>query len=177
MTDRCAAQGPLETVRSFNEASLVERRQLERQLHDGPALRLAALSLQLALCRHQVTDADQGLRQRIDDIQAELHRVLQELRSVAGEIYPPVLAAAGLGAALEAMAEQFGLTITVRGPDERYSSNVEAAAYFAVAERLRPLGNRSSTVTVAIQSTEDELLLRISADGEAEPIVMRIACG
>jgi hypothetical protein len=58
---------------------------------------------------------------------------------------------------------------------------VEAAAYFAVAERLRPLGNRSSTVTVAIQSTEDELLLRISAVGEAEPeaepIVMRIACG
>jgi signal transduction histidine kinase len=180
MSDRCATQGSPETIRSFDEAALAQRCQLERQLHDGPALRLAALSLQLGLCRYQITDSDHALRERLDEIQAELHTVLQELRTVAGQIYPPVLEAAGLGAALEAMVEQLGLPITMRGPDERYSSTVEAAAYFAVAERLRSIEGRSSTVTVTIRSAEDDLLLSISTDGDAAdevaPVVMRIAC-
>jgi len=177
MSERCCVtRDPRETVRSFDEATLVRRSQLERQLHDGPALRLAALSLRLALCRHQITDSDSTLRESLDSIQAELHTVLQELRTVSGQIYPPVLAAAGLGAALEAMVEHFGLPLTLRGPDERYSSAVEAAAYFAVAERLLSTECQSSTVTVTILPTVDELRLKISTDGETAPVLMRIGC-
>jgi signal transduction histidine kinase len=175
---RCVTRdprAPRETVRSFDEASLVRRCQLERQLHDGPALRLAALSLRLALCRHQITDSDSIVRESLDSIQEELHTVMQELRSVAGQIYPPVLAAAGLGAALEAMVEQFGLPLTLRGPDDRYSAAVEAAAYFTIAERLLPIECKSSTVTVTMQPTVDELRLEIS-DGEKAPVRMRIGC-
>jgi signal transduction histidine kinase len=67
----------------------VRRRQLEQQLHDGPALRLAALSLRLGLCSHQAGD-DNGLRECLDESPGRLHTVLQELRNVASQIYPPV---------------------------------------------------------------------------------------
>jgi hypothetical protein len=58
---------------------------------------------------------------------------------------------------------------------------VEAAAYFAVAERLLSLGRRSPTVTVAIQLAENELLLTITTDDDtktdAAPITVRVRCG
>src|SRR5688572_20909599 len=67
------------------------RRRLERQLHDGAALRISALSLQLGLFRHRVPEGEPDLHASIDGLQDELHAVLQELRDVAGKIYPPLL--------------------------------------------------------------------------------------
>src|SRR5919106_1723338 len=59
-----------------------------RQLHDGAALRISALSLQLGLFRHRVPEAEPDLHASIEGLQDELHAVLQELRDVAGKIYP-----------------------------------------------------------------------------------------
>jgi signal transduction histidine kinase len=177
MTERGVPEGPVE-VRRLDEASLVRRRQLEQQLHDGPAHRLAALSLRLGLFSHQASGDNHALRKCLDEVQAELHTVLQELRNVASQIYPPVLAAAGLGAAFEAMAEQHGIPIIVYAPEERYNTAVEDAAYFAVAERLLSLGRGSPTVTVTIRRTKSELLLKITTDDDTDttPITVRIRC-
>ena len=73
------------------------RRRLERQLHDGAALRASALALQLGLFQHRVPEAERELRTAIGALQDELHAVLQELRDVAAQIYPPLLDETGLG--------------------------------------------------------------------------------
>jgi len=52
------------------------RRALERQLHDGAALRISALALRLGLLRHTVPDAGPDLRTAVEDLQDELHLVL-----------------------------------------------------------------------------------------------------
>ena len=54
----------------------LRRRRLERQLHDGAALRISALSLQLGLFRHRVPEAEPDLHASIEGLQDELHAVL-----------------------------------------------------------------------------------------------------
>jgi signal transduction histidine kinase len=113
------------------------RRSLERQLHDGAALRISALALRLGLLRHRITTAEPDVHTSIDDLQDELHAVLQELRDVAAKIYPPLLDEAGLGPALRQVAERMDRPVRVDAPADRFGPAAEGAAYFAVAECLK----------------------------------------
>jgi hypothetical protein len=108
------------------------RRALERQLHDGAALRISALALRLGLLRHTVPGAGPDFRTAVEDLQDELHMVLQELRDVAGLLYPPLLDEAGLGPALREVAARCPVPVHVDAPDERFGPAAEGAAYFAV---------------------------------------------
>ena len=114
----------------------LRRRRLERQLHDGAALRISALSLQLGLFRHRVPEAEPDLHASIEGLQDELHAVLQELRDVAAKIYPPLLDEAGLGPALREVADRMETPVRIDAPDDRFGPAAEGAAYFAVAECL-----------------------------------------
>jgi hypothetical protein len=119
-------------VRAVARRQWLRRRDLERQLHDGAALRISALALRLGLLRHVRCDGEQGFRRAVEDLQDELHEVLQELRDVAGRLYPPLLDEAGLGPALREVAGRSAVPVRVDAPDERFGPAVEGAAYFAV---------------------------------------------
>ncbi len=110
----------------------LDRRALERQLHDGAALRISALALRLGLLSHAVPGAGQEFREAVEGLQDELHLVLQELRDVAGLLYPPLLDEAGLGPALREAAARSPVPVAVDAPDERFGPVVEGAAYFAL---------------------------------------------
>jgi signal transduction histidine kinase len=114
----------------------MRRRRLERQLHDGAALRISALTLQLGLFRHKVPDAEPDLHASIESLQDELHAVLQELRDVAAKIYPPLLDEAGLGPALREVADGMETPVRVDAPADRFGPAAEGAAYFAVVDCL-----------------------------------------
>ncbi|WP_158228227.1 sensor histidine kinase [Pseudonocardia sp. MH-G8] len=129
---RLADPAPEVRLRVEREQWLL-RRSLERQLHDGAALRISALTLQLGLVRHRVSAAGPDLHATIDSLQDELHAVLQELRDVAGKIYPPLLDEAGLGPAMREVAERMDVTVRVDAPPDRFGPAAEGAAYFAVA--------------------------------------------
>ncbi|MCO1657719.1 sensor histidine kinase [Pseudonocardia humida] len=110
----------------------MRRRDLERQLHDGAALRISALALRLGLLRHRRPDDDRELQDAIDDLQGELHEVLQELREVAGNLYPPLLDEVGLGPALREVADRSPVPVRIDAPDERFGAAAEGAAYFTL---------------------------------------------
>ena len=117
------------------EADLWRRRaELERRLHDGASLRLSALALRLGLLRHASDTA--ALHAGIDELQDELHAVLDELREVSGAIHPPLLAQAGLGAALRELAERSDAEVVVAATTERFDPVTEGTAYDAVAQCL-----------------------------------------
>jgi signal transduction histidine kinase len=117
-----------------------QRRDLERQLHDGPALRIAALTLRLGIFREKLHAGVADPEPDIDDLQKQLHAVQQELRAIADRIYPPLLDEAGLGAALEEAVSRRGGTVLVNAVAERFDPAVEGAAFFAVLEALDHLG-------------------------------------
>jgi hypothetical protein len=116
------------------EADLWRRRaELERRLHDGASLRLSALALRLGLLAH-TPDLQAG----IDELQEELHAVLDELREVSGAIHPPLLAQAGLGAALRELADRSEGEIVVAATTQRFDPVTEGTAFAAVATCLTP---------------------------------------
>ncbi|MGE3287155.1 MAG: histidine kinase [Pseudonocardia sp.] len=134
------------------------RRELERRLHDGASLRLSALALRLGLLRHAADDA--ALQAGIDELQEELHAVLEELREVSGAIHPPLLAQAGLGAALRELAERCAVDVVVAATTERFDAVTEGTAFGVVAACLTP-PVPDWPVAVAVRREADELMVAI----------------
>ena len=130
---------PTEACRRSERAEWLRRRRLERQLHDGASLRISALTLQLGLIRHRLPASELDVDTAVDALQDELHAVLQELRDVAGQIYPPLLDQAGLGPALAEVAEGISAPVRVHAAEERFGPAAEGAAYFAVSACLAAL--------------------------------------
>jgi signal transduction histidine kinase len=139
------------------------RRALERQLHDGAALRISALALRLGLLRHTVPDAGPDFRTAVEDLQDELHLVLQELRDVAGLLYPPLLDEAGLGPALREVAARCAVPVHVDAPGERFGPAAEGAAYFAVLGCLPQQGDGAPVgpVDVVVRRDGEALVLLV----------------
>lgn len=134
------------------------RRQLERQLHDGPSLRLSALALRMGLLRHAPDLA--AVHHGIDELQDELAAALDELREVSARIYPPLLEQAGLGAALRELAGHADADVVVAATNERFDPVTEATAFYAVAECLcPPLPNWP--IAVAVRREGAELMVAI----------------
>jgi hypothetical protein len=160
----------------------LDRRLLERQLHDGASLRLSALSLRLGLLDPATARDEPEWRARVGELQHELHLVLQELRDVARKIYPPLLDQAGLGAALGELAERHqGALVLEVGEDSgdgevsgvggrRFGPAAEGAAYFAVAECLAvPPPARSPVLRVSLGADRGGLVLTAAGVDEACP--------
>lgn len=137
----------------------LRRRLLQRQLHDGAALRISALTLQLGLFRHQTPSDGQEVQDRIGELDNELHAVLDELREIAAKIYPTLLDEAGLGPALREVADQLQASVTVVASEERFGAAAEGAAYFAVADCLARPSARA--VKVALRRDRNDLVLSV----------------
>ena len=147
------------------------RLRLQRELHDGAALRISAVAVRLGVVRMRVPADHPELGRSIEDVQEELHTALQELRAVARQIYPPLLDVDGLGAALREVAGGVGVPVVVIAPRERFSTAVEGALYFAVADCLRALQPGSPAVRVTLRRDGD--LLVAALDG----VPHRLAAG
>ena len=136
-----------------------ERRRIEGALHDGVQQDLAGISgmLQLAL---QLLDRDQAaVRPLLEELEQEARLALERVRSLAREIYPAILVARGLTAALAGRAE-------VRAP-ERYPLELEEAVYFSCTALL----GGSSTARV----WAEESVLCLEAGGSfADDVVAQV---
>ena len=72
----------------------------------------------------------------IDTTTAELLAAIREVRDLARGLHPTILAERGLAAAVEALAERTPIPVRASILDERLPSEVEATAYFVIAEAL-----------------------------------------
>ena len=136
---------------------------LERRLHDGAALRISALTLRLGLLRHRHPDDEQEFQAAVEDLQDELHLVLQELRDIAGRLYPPLLDEAGLGPALREAVGRGTAPVRIDAPDERFGPDVEGAVYFAVLGCLpEESGRRPSRSSCGATATTSSCSSRAS---------------
>ena len=149
------------------ETADVERRRLERNLHDGAQQRLVALSLSLALAERDFAD-DKAICAVFEQTRSELADTLAELRELARGIHPAVLTERGLGPALDALAGRAHVPVDVRElPGERLPAGVEAAAYYLVAEALTNVAKyaEASIATVRVCVEDSHLLVEVADDG------------
>lgn len=151
------------------ETSHVERRRIERDLHDGAQQRLVTLSLVLGLARNQATvAADPALGEALAEASEQVGMALAELRELARGIHPPVLSESGLLAAIQSLAERSPIAVVVApGPATRFPPAIEAAAYFVVTEALTNAVKyaRSASVHVSATYESGQLTVEVVDDG------------
>jgi signal transduction histidine kinase len=150
------------------ETGDAERRQLERDLHDGAQQRLLALSYDLRLARAQTqADDDAPTASLLTEAMGEAQAALSELRVLAHGIYPVILAEAGLAPAVATLAETAALPVEVLDLVEgRYAPAIETAAYLLVADGVDDAAHRdASHVTVDIVQNGEKLMVAVEDDG------------
>ena len=146
----------------------VERRRLERNLHDGAQQRLVALSLSLRIALAKLDADPAGARAVLVDAGDELALALAELRELARGLHPAVLSDRGLRAAVEMLAGRAPVPVDIAGiPDERLPAPVEAAAYYLIAEALTNVAKyaHASTVRIRVAARDGSVSVEVSDDG------------
>jgi signal transduction histidine kinase len=143
----------------------LERRQLQRNLHDGAQQRFVNALLALGLAQ---ADGSEGSPDLLETATDEVKAGLAELRNLARGLHPALLAESGLHAALVTLADRVPIIITVLdAPDRRYPEPVEVTAYYIVAEALANAAkhSRASAIDVRIDEIGGRLRLEIADDG------------
>jgi signal transduction histidine kinase len=135
-----------------------ERRELERDLHDGAQQRLVAVALAIRLTRRQLATDDELLDSRLAAAESGVREAVVELRHLAHGLFPAVLADEGLRAALDELSEEVPRLVPRRLPGGRFPAGVESAAYFATVESLR-LTERDVTVDAATENGSLSLVI------------------
>jgi signal transduction histidine kinase len=150
------------------EVGDAERRRLERNLHDGAQQRFVSLALELSLLATKLESDPPAAREILSAAQADLTRGLAELRELARGIHPVVLTERGLGPALEALLARAPMPVEIAElPEERLSAQVEAAAYYVVAEAITNIGKyaQASHATVSIERANGRATVTVVDDG------------
>jgi PAS domain S-box-containing protein len=142
------------------------RRRLERNLHDGAQQRLVALLLSLRAAK--VNAAGNPDQERLlDGLIEGLNAALQELRELARGIHPVALNKRGLAAALRLVTERAPIDVELDVPMQRFPEQVEATAYYVVAEALTNVAKyaQASSARVRIEAKDRRLEVEIRDDG------------
>jgi signal transduction histidine kinase len=150
-------------------AGNAERRRIERNLHDGAQQRLVALAVKLRLA-HQLADVDvEQAKGMLDELRGELREAVEELRTLAHGIYPPLLMDQGLAAALGSAADRAALPTRMEADSTgRYPTEVEAAVYFCCLEALQNAAKHAgdgAAVTVRLWEQAGALRFEVADDG------------
>src|SRR5438034_6871236 len=93
----------------------------------------------LTVARVQLTAGSDTIGSTLDAMQDEFRQVVADLRDLASGIHPAVLTDQGLTAAVVALAARLPFQVSIESPNgaaARLDQQVEAAAYFGVAEAL-----------------------------------------
>ena len=159
-----------------------ERRRIARELHDGTAQHLVALSLSLTALDNFVPPLPSAARAVLSTLQADLSECLDELRSMTYLLHPPLIDDFGLFVALDAycngFAKRSGLAVIFAAEssltDLRPPRQIGTALFRIVQESLANAQKHSgcTRVDVGISWVPGELgmiALEVRDDGAGVP--------
>jgi signal transduction histidine kinase len=151
------------------DLAAADRRQIERDLHDGVQQRLVTLAMDLGRAKDKMdTDPDRA-KELVDEAHEEAKRAITEVRDLARGIHPAVLTDRGLDAALSALAVRSSIPVDVQvDVAERPPASVEAAAYFVVSEALANVAKHAnaSKASATVRRAGDRLTIQVQDDGK-----------
>jgi signal transduction histidine kinase len=178
---RAREQGTDEVRTRLLRAADDQRRQLERNLHDGAQTRLvlALMTLRRAGVRAGADGAggkgredgrtaeEAALRRAVADTEETLRQAIEDLRDLAQGIHPALLTREGVGPAVTALAERSALPVQVTAEPGRYPPFVESAAYFTVCEAMSNAVKhaRAERVEVSVRREGALLVVEVTDDG------------
>jgi signal transduction histidine kinase len=150
----------------LGEALDVQRRRIERDLHDGAQQRLTAVAMALGVAR--VEDDARAARVQVDRAYDQARLALAELRELVHGLHPRELTADGLRPALAALAERSPVPLDVEVDlPARPPAAVEAAAWFVATEAVANIAKHSGACRAWVRCAERAgvLHLEVGDDG------------
>jgi signal transduction histidine kinase len=149
------------------DAFEVERRRIERDLHDGAQQRLVALTVALGMARLDLPP-DSVAAEQVNAAHEQAKRALMELRELIRGVHPQILTDRGLPAAIADAAGRSPVKVDVDVVlPRRLPAGIEVAAYFAVCEALANVAkhSRADRASVSGRLVKDVLTLEVRDDG------------
>ncbi|MDZ7885961.1 MAG: sensor histidine kinase [Mycobacterium sp.] len=137
-----------------------ERHRIERDLHDSVQPRLVSLAMTIGLAQTKLDNDLPTARKLITEAHGDAMSALAELRNVVRGIAPTILADRGLDAALSAVVQRtetsgVPTTLDIHLP-ARLPEEVEACAYFVVAEALTNVARHADATQAVVTVRTDE---------------------
>jgi signal transduction histidine kinase len=146
-------------------ASAEERRQLERDLHDGAQQQIVAAGMRLRSLQRRYPLTAPEYRD-LDAVVETLEATIAELRRLAHGIRPSRLDD-GLPAALRALVADGPIPVRLSVTDVRISEVLATTVYFVVAEVYANALKHAQahSVTIEVHATDGVLHIKVSDDG------------
>lgn len=144
-----------------------ERRRIERDLHDGAQARLTSLMLHLGLARLDVP-ADSPAAKSLVIAHEQAKGLMVQLRDIVHGIRPQSLTELGLVGAVQELAAQATVPVTVTATTRRSVPElIETTAYYVVAESLSNAARHAdpTRAEVALADENGYLVVEVRDDG------------
>jgi signal transduction histidine kinase len=159
------AESRARIVRTGDEA----RRRFERDLHDGAQQRLVSMGFELRAAEATVPPEFDEVHGVLEQLDARLTEVVDNLRELSRGLHPAVLSEGGLVQALRALARRSSVPVDLRLEleDARLEEAVEVTAYYVTSEALTNTAKHADASRVVIHATQRAgcLELTVSDDG------------
>jgi signal transduction histidine kinase len=138
------------------------RRRIERNLHDGAQQHLVALAVKVRLVQQLAASDPVRAGALLDELGQDLQGAIDELRSLAHGIYPPLLSSRGLAEALAAACRRATIPAELVVEElGRYPPELESAIYFCCVEALQNGAKHAGTeATAQVRVWEEARTLR-----------------
>ncbi len=163
---------PMLALRSQEEL----RRDIVRQLHDGPAQSIANIGLQAEIVERLMDKGDPRARDEIDALRRLVQQALDATKEFIFEIRPMVLDDLGLGPTIRRTAtdrsRRSGISVdfATQGIEGRLDPDVESVVFRSVDEAIAGyLALRPPSVIVRLDWSERELVVTVAGTW---PLVM-----
>jgi PAS domain S-box-containing protein len=137
------------------------RRRLARDLHDGAQQRLVQTIVTLKLAKHALHEGNGEARTLISAALEHAQQGNAELRELAHGILPGALTHGGLRAGVDSLVQRLGVPVHVDVPAQRLPPEIEASAYFIVAEALTNVLKHAEAGHADVRATLENGVLRV----------------
>ncbi len=137
------------------------RRRVVRDLHDGAQQRLVHAIIALKLTQRAVDEDPERVKVLLAEALAHAEQGNEDLRELAHGILPSVLTRGGLRSGIDSIVSRLDLPVDVEVTRTRLPPDIEASAYFVVAEALTNVVKHSRAGTAKVVAVLDNGMLRL----------------
>jgi PAS domain S-box-containing protein len=138
------------------------RRRVVRDLHDGAQQRLVHTIISLKLARQALREDDGKAESLVGEALEQAEQGNAELRNLAHGILPFVLTRGGLRRGVDAMVARLDVPVDVDVTSARFGEEIEASAYFFVAEALTNVVKHSQADHAEVTASAGDGMLYVA---------------
>jgi PAS domain S-box-containing protein len=137
------------------------RRRVVRDLHDGAQQWLVHNIITLKLARRALRENGEQAESLVAEALGQAERANAELRELAHGLLPATLTRGGLRAGVDSVVERLDLPVETDVPAERLPAEIEASAYFIVAEALTNVVKHAQATRAEVKASVEDGMLRV----------------